>query len=236
VVLKVLLTGGSGILGGQIIFDARTKRHVQIYHPTRTELDIASITSAKSYLNKHDFDMILHCAAYTKTLQTREETQECIETNIVGTWNLLRHAMAKEMRFVYISTDYVFDGKSGNYLPGAAINPVGNYARSKAAAELMVRMYDKALCIRTSFVPNEFPHPAAFVDQYTNRDYVDIISPKVLQAALSSKVGVAHVGTVKKSVFEMAKKRKEDVKEISINDVSFYLPPDISLACLENEI
>jgi dTDP-4-dehydrorhamnose reductase len=236
VVLKVLLTGGTGILGTQILSDQYNVSHIKIYHPLRKDLDITSINSVFSYFANNCFDMVLHCAAYTQTLTAEEEIKKCIETNIIGTWNLLKCSMEKKMRFVYISTDYVFDGRNGNYHPEDAINPIGRYSKSKAAAELMVRMYDNSLSIRTSFVPKEFPHNAAFIDQYTNRDYVDIISPLVLKAAISNKIGVAHVGTGKKSVFKMAQRRKKDVKAISINDVDFYLPSDVSLAKIENNI
>jgi dTDP-4-dehydrorhamnose reductase len=234
VVLKILLTGGTGILGTQILSDNYDNSRVKICYPTRQKLDITSVTSVRDYFNNNPFDMVLHCAAYTKTLKAEEEIKECIKTNIVGTWNLLKHSMTKKLRFVYISTDYVFDGQSGNYFHDSPINPVGSYSMSKAAAELMVRMYDKSLSVRTSFVPKEFPHPAAFIDQYTNRDYVDIISPLVFKMAISDKTGIAHVGTDKKSVYEMAQRRKKDVKAISINDVDFYLPCDVSLAQIEN--
>lgn len=234
-VLKVLLTGGTGLLGTQILSDYDSNR-VKIYHPTRKELEITSATSVGDYFNSNSFDMVLHCAAYTKTLKAEEEIKECIETNIVGTWNLLKYSMAKKLRFVYISTDYVFDGQGGNYFHDSPISPVGSYSMSKAAGELMVRMYDRSLSVRTSFVPNEFPYPAAFTDQYTNRDYVDIISPLIFKVAISDKTGIAHVGTDKKSVYEMAQRRKKDVKAISISDVAFYLPCDVSLAQIENEV
>ncbi len=232
--LKILLTGASGVLGRQINLDSRQHSEFEILSPMRSELNITSDASVCSYFNNHEFDTVLHCAAYTKTLKAPEEVERCIKTNIIGTWNLLKCTMEKKKRFVYISTDYVFDGHKGNYLPTDPINPIGSYSMSKASAELMVRMYDKSLSIRTSFVPREFPHAAAFIDQYTNRDYVDIISPLVLQAATSDKVGIAHVGTRKKSVFDMAQKRKKGVKKISINDVGFYLPPDVSMEGMDN--
>lgn len=230
---KILITGGSGVLGTQIITEWDPDK---ILAPTREEMDITSPESVCSYFRNNDFDVVLHCAAYTKTVEALHQIEECVETNVVGTWNLLKNSLAKNIRFVFISTDYVFDGFSGGYTTKDPINPIGNYAMSKASAELLVRMYDNSLTIRTSFVPREFPHKAAFVDQYTTRDYVDVISPMICKLTLSDKTGIAHVGTSKKSVFDLALQRKPDVEMISIKDVDFFLPPDISLIELEETI
>jgi dTDP-4-dehydrorhamnose reductase len=230
---KILITGGSGILGTQIILECDP---VRILTPTREEMDITSLESVCSYFNNNDFDLILHCAAYTKTVDAIQQLEECVESNVIGTWNLLKNSFSKNIRFVFISTDYVFDGLSGGYATRDPINPIGNYAMSKASAELLVRMYNNSLTIRTSFIPCEFPHKGAFVDQYTTRDYVDIISPMIYKLALSDKTGISHVGTPRKSVYDLALRRKQDVKMISIEDMDFYLPPDISLIDLEDII
>ena len=219
------------MLGSQIISEWEA---VEISAPARKEMDITSLESVRSYFSNNDFDVVLHCAAYTKTVEALHQIEECVETNVVGTWNLLKNCLAQNKRFVFISTDYVFDGLSGEYATKDPINPIGNYAMSKASAELLVRMYKNSLTIRTSFIPREFPHKAAFVDQYTTRDYVDIISPMICKLVLSDKTGIAHVGTSKKSVFDLALQRKSDVEMISIKDVDFYLPPDISLVELED--
>jgi len=233
---KILITGASGVLGTQIISEWDKSTQIRIFAPSRREMDITSSKSVCAYFNNNDFDIVLHCAAYTKTVEALKQIEECVEANVVGTWNLLKNCLAKNIRFVFISTDYVFDGLTGEYTTVDPINPIGNYAMSKASAELLARMYDNSLTIRTSFVPREFPHKAAFVDQYTTRDYVDIISPMICKLALSEKTGIAHVGTSKKSVFDLALRRKQDVEMISIKDVDFYLPPDISLAELEDII
>lgn len=220
-------------MGKQMASEWENITEVEVASPPRNELDISCEHSTANYFLEHTFDVIVHCAAYTATVAASKEIEKCVETNILGTWNMLKGAMKNNMRFVFISTDYVFDGKVGNYKVGDPINPIGNYAMSKAAAELIARMYKNSLCIRTSFVPSVFPHPAAFADQYATRDYVDVISPVIRKLSLSEKVGISHVGTDYKSIFELAQKRKANVKPISIKDVDFYLPPDTSLGDLE---
>jgi len=99
---------------------------------------------------------------------------------------------------------------------------------TKAAAELSVRTYKNSLVIRTSFCEKQFPYEKAFVDQYTSRDYIDIICPLILEQAFSDKTGVVHVGTERKTVFDLAKKRKPNVKKLLRSEVNFKVPRDTS--------
>jgi len=231
---EILLTGGSGILGTQMLEEWKGEPNIKITSPSSSELDISCPTSVRDFFDNKHFDIILHCAAYTNTVEASIEVENCVDTNVMGTWNLVRESMRSGMRFVHISTDYVFDGRAGEYQIDSPINPVGNYSMSKASAELIVRMYHNSLSIRTSFVPKDFPHPAAFSDQYTTRDYVDVISKFIKSLTTSDKLGIVHVGTKKKSVFELAKQRRRDVKKISIHQMDFYLPEDTSLSDLES--
>lgn len=230
---KILLTGGTGILGSQMIKEWENDSNVEVCSPSRAELDITCHRSVQEFFDNNVVDIILHCAAYTDTVSAINQIEDCVDANVIGTWNLLRESMSQDIRFVYISTDYVFDGTQGEYQVSSPINPIGNYSMSKAAAELIVRMYNNSLSIRTSFVPKDFPHPAAFSDQYTTRDYVDVISKFIKNLTTSNKLGIVHVGTKKKSVFELAKQRRRDVKKISIHQMDFHLPEDTSLSDLE---
>src|SRR5690606_22152297 len=89
-----------------------------------------------------------------------------IETNIIGTANVVKLCMKHSLRLIYISTDYVFSGDKGDYKENEPVHPVNKYAWSKLGGECAVRMYDKALIVRTSFGANVFPYDKAFVDQW----------------------------------------------------------------------
>ena len=62
---------------------------------------------------------------------------------------------------------------------------------------------------------------------------MDVISKFVMNLTISNKLGIVHVGTKKKSVYDLAKQRRGDVRKISIRDMNFYLPEDTSLSDLE---
>ena len=57
---------------------------------------------------------------------------------------------------IYISTDYVFDGEKGNYSIKDLVNPISKYAKTKTAAEFLVRTIEEFLIIRTSFLAMNF--------------------------------------------------------------------------------
>ena len=146
----------------------------------------------------------------------------------MGTLNLLQVCEQLNIKMVYISTDYVFSGDNGPYKTTDPINPINLYAITKACGELLVKTYKNSLIIRTSFCQKEFPYDKAFIDQYTSRDYVDIIAPKILKCSKSSVTGIVHVGTTRKTVYELAKTRKIDVGSIKRSEVNFNIPFDTS--------
>lgn len=221
-----LLIGASGNLGKEILnIDSN------FLIPSSKELNISEYRMAMSYMTRHrDLDLIINCAAFTNTVAAESNPGDCFVVNTSGPLNVLR-LRPKGCRFVHISTDYVFDGEDGPYSVDDKVNPISNYARSKAAAEMIVQSFPNTLIIRTSFFPREFPHSAAFDDQWTSKDFVDKIAPLVLKEALSEKVGIVHVGMKRRTVHDVASQRNRDLKKIKRKDVSskILIPKDTSL-------
>lgn len=224
--MKTMITGSSGNLGVELL-----KIDNKIISPKRSEFDITNEDQMMRFFKNNNVSKVIHCAAMTNTSKCEIDIMECIETNILGTISLLKMQNIFKFKLIYISTDYVFDGECGDYKPEDPINPISNYSKSKAAAELAVRMNSNNLVIRTSFFPLEFKHSAAFVNQYTTKDFVDIIAPIVLEEAVSRKTGIVHVGVEKDSVYNKVKKRYPNIKKMSRKDItSVYIPKDTSLA------
>lgn len=226
---KCLLTGGSGLLGRNLIplFPAGS-----LLRPTSQELDITNVTSVEKYFDKSpNIDLVIHAAAYTDVKKAQRDYSICNQVNVIGTHNVLNACIARNIKIVYISTDAVFDGNKGMYEIGDLINPVSRYAKSKAAAELLVRTYDNSLVIRTSFFDLNFPYSKAFVDQWSSKDYIDIMAPKIFQKATSNHNGIAHVASERRTLFEIAKERRQDVEPIELGnfECGFQLPKDLSL-------
>lgn len=225
-VKKILMSGGSGLLG-----TALREIDKDIIAPSHTEMDVCDQDSLDQALEKYKPDVFIHAAAFTSPPKCDQEPMEALKNNIIGTSNAVMAAAKNNVRLVYISTDYVFKGDKGNYKEEDELLPQNRYAWSKLGGECAVRMYDNSLIIRTSFYPDEFPYPAAFVDQYTSRDGVSVIA-KMIHDLISEDVkeSVIHVGTERKTVKELAYKLgSKDVKDLKRNEVNFATPEDTSL-------
>ncbi len=227
VLKKLLLTGGTGRLGKFIVKNINLDKYL-LLAPTSKELDITNRENVTEFLNRHKPDLIVHSAAYTDVKKIEKDYLKAININVIGTINLLNYAIEKKIDFVYISTDAVFDGKKGNYKPTDSLNPLNKYAKTKTAAELTCRTYEKTTVIRTAFFEYDFPYDTAFYDQYTSKDYLDIIGPKIINVINNYKPGIYHVGGDKQSVYDIAIKRKPEVIKDSKNNFNYIILEDTS--------
>jgi dTDP-4-dehydrorhamnose reductase len=226
--IKILLTGGSGTLGKELlkIYD---KQNYIFYSPSSSEMNVVNLQECIEYFNKENFDIVVHAAAYTDTKKSQSEFIKVTETNVIGTFNILKCCEEKNIKMVYISTDHVFDGKKGGYCIYDPLNPITNYAKTKTAGEIIVSMYPNSLIIRTSFFGYEFPYDSAFVDQKSTKDYIDIMAPKILDEILSKKIGISHVKSKKRTMYEIAKNRNKNIKKAYRKDSSYVTLEDTSL-------
>jgi len=224
---RIIFTGGSGVLGTEI---QKINKNNNIVFPTSKQFDILNIEQCDTFITNNKPNIIIHAAAATNVKEIETNYTCALDINVIGTINIIKLCQKYGLKLVYISTDYVFDGERGNYSANDAINPLSKYAKSKAAAELAVRIYDKHLIVRTSFFPNQFPYDKAFVDQWTSKDYIDVMAPKILQACLLDETGIKHVFSTKETIYEKAKKRKNNIMPISRSDIKgLIIPKDTSL-------
>ena len=225
---NILVTGGSGKLGSEI-----RKNRPDFFYPTRNEFDITSISNVESFLVSHpNIDTIIHCAALVSPPIVKEKPDQAVTANIIGTSNLSIICFKMNIKLIYISTDYVFSGKKGNYSEEDELMPTNKYSWSKLGGECAVRMLDNFAIIRLSFGPDVFPYDAAFVDQYTSREPASVIANKILKIVDNNFNGVIHIGGIRKTVYEYALSLgANNVKKISIKDMKVEMPQDTSLNC-----
>lgn len=205
--MQILITGCNGTLGS-FLYDNMNHIDHTIIPSTRDMCDLSiyeNIELVYGHINPHT---IVHCAAYTDVKKSNEDQIKVFNDNILASVNLLKYAMTKNSKFVFISTDFVFDGKKGFYTTDDLINPQSIYAKSKASIELALACYPNSLVIRTSFFQKSFPFNTACTDRFTSKDYIDIIGPLIIEEIMGSKTGILHVGTERKTFYELAMRRK----------------------------
>lgn len=223
---KVLFTGGKGLLATHL------KKHFPdgIFVDIE-DFDITDHQQMDAFLSSNKVGTIVHCAAFTFVPKAEQNPDKLIDINIVGTANVVKICIKYGIKLVYISTDYVFDGKKGSYKEDDPVFPVNKYAWSKLGGECAVRLYENSLIIRTTFGPDVFPYEAAFIDQWTSREGVTVMSKKISDLIKKEVKGVFHVGGKRKTVFDYAKALdpSKDIKTRSINELDVTLPKDTSL-------
>lgn len=220
---NILITGGSGALGTQI------QKLVKCGAPSSKELDITDYGSCEQAVKKHVPDLIIHAAAYTDVAGAEKDRKGCWNANVVGTENMVRAAHGA--RFVYISTEYVFDGEKGMYTEDDIPNPVNFYALTKLLGEMAVRQHQRTLIIRTAFKKDgPWEYEKAFTDQWMSADFASERAPDIVRAALMEDLeGIIHISGSRKTIYDLARRATPSVGTMSINDIAVALPKDTSL-------
>ena len=134
--MKLLVTGGAGLLGSEFVRAAHQRDGWDVVAPSRTEMDITDASACARVVAAASPDWVIHCAGFTKVDPAESEPDEAMRVNRDGSANVAHAAAAAGAGIVHVSTDYVFDGRKGEpYLPEDPVSPLGAYARSKVAAE-----------------------------------------------------------------------------------------------------
>ncbi|MCD8071823.1 MAG: dTDP-4-dehydrorhamnose reductase [Alistipes sp.] len=155
---RVLVTGAGGQLGRSLQKIAGRFQGMELYCPDERDADITDRGRIESILRAHNIKAVINCAAYTAVDMAEEEEEKAYEVNAFGPGLLAALSAKYRIPLIHISTDYVFDGKSGEpYTEQAAANPLGAYGRSKLAGEKAVKDSGcDAVVIRTSWLYSEF--------------------------------------------------------------------------------
>ncbi|KKK92055.1 hypothetical protein LCGC14_2706750, partial [marine sediment metagenome] len=154
---KLLLTGGSGMLATEL--QETSVQHGIEYVPiNRDDVDITHVGDMWWHCRRFVKDLgihgVVHAAAYTNVPKSEIERERVIDVNINGTKNVVRgFCWPLDIPMIYISTDYVYEGATGNYKETDQIRPINFYGITKALGEEYVNL-ERDLVIRTSFKPN----------------------------------------------------------------------------------
>lgn len=214
---KILITGGSGLLGGYLVKILKDK--YEIFAPSSKQMDVRNIESIIYNINTFKPNIVIHCAAISKFKEAEQRPYDTIDINIKGTLNIAQTCHIFGAKMIYISTSHVFDGKQGNYKTTDKINPISKYAKSKVAGEMITSIYDNFLIIRTEFCEENFPFERAYFDKYSSKEYIDIISPKIAEKCLSDEVGIIHIGGPRRSFYEFAQIRNPNIQKDSVKTI-----------------
>lgn len=154
--MKVLVTGVKGQLGFDVVNELEKRGHTAIGVDI-DEMDITDAISVEKVINGAKPDAVIHCAAWTAVdaAEDEENIPKVRNVNAKGTENIAKVCKALDIKMVYISTDYVFDGQGTEpWEPDCkAYKPLNVYGQTKLEGELAVSSnLDKFFIVRIAWV------------------------------------------------------------------------------------
>lgn len=161
--MRFLVTGAKGLLGTELVRWLRSKGE-EVVGWDLPEHDITDVDRTINGMHRVGPDVVFHLAAWTDVDGCEEDPGRAISVNTQGTWGIALGSTELKTRMVYLSTDYVFDGRrSKPYDEREKPNPLSVYGRSKLTGEQAVmRSCGSYLIVRTSGLYGR--HGRNFVD------------------------------------------------------------------------
>ncbi len=220
--MKIFISGASGLVGGNCLkhFTEQGCEVVGSYFSYKTDDTVYYDTLNPDNPENFDVkafapDVIVHCGAMTHVDACETEQDRSYRETVQSTINLIALSKACNARMVYISTDYVFDGKAGPYREDAPVNPISVYARHKLEAEqLVLKEIGDALVLRVTNVYGDEVRGKNFVarivqqclekkkltlklpyDQYASPSNAWDIARAMYVLLRDGKQGIYHIGS-----------------------------------------
>ena len=151
--MRVLVTGVKGQLGYDVVKECE-KRNIEAVGVDIEEMDITDKDSVNRVIKEAKVDAVIHCAAYTAVDAAEDNVEICRRVNAEGTENIAKICKELDLKMIYISTDYVFDGKGTRpWEPDDERAPLNVYGQTKYEGELAVQNnLEKYFIVRIAWV------------------------------------------------------------------------------------
>ena len=151
--MKVLVTGAKGQLGTDLMNEL-AKRGIEGIGVDVQEMDITDAEACRRVIKNSGADAVIHCAAYTAVDAAEDNADLCRRINGEGTRNVAQACKEADIKLMYISTDYVFDGQGTRpWEPDDERHPLNVYGQTKYEGELAVEeLSDKYFIVRIAWV------------------------------------------------------------------------------------
>ncbi|WP_114751684.1 SDR family oxidoreductase [Pleomorphovibrio marinus] len=151
--MKILITGANGLLGQKLVKRISASEHMIAIATSKSscrlpsdwtgftfeQMDVCNQKQVMETLRFYKPDVVIHAASMTDVDRCEVNHDECYKQNVLATENVLRACEMTGSHLIFLSTDFVFDGKNGPYLENAPTNPINYYGRAKQQSEKIIQ-------------------------------------------------------------------------------------------------
>lgn len=150
--MKLLITGANGQLGLDVARQLG-QRH-ELILTDKNNLDITNRQQVKDAFAQVKPQAVIHCAAYTNVDNAESDYDAAFKVNVIGTQSLASQCLIYGAKLVYVSTDYVFDGRTKkHYREFDLTNPLNSYGKTKLFGEQIVKdIIGQHFIVRTAWL------------------------------------------------------------------------------------
>jgi len=185
--MKILITGGSGLLGLKLR-DILQNKNYEVFSTFNNDIinnedfyrmDVSIRADVKTVFEHVKPDFVVHTAAFTDVDGCELDQQKARSVNVGGTEKIAMYAHSYGAKLLYVSTDYVFDGKKGNYKETDETNPINFYGLSKLEGEKIIQnICDDYIIARTSVIFGKGRHNffTWIIEKLQNNEQINIVT------------------------------------------------------------
>ena len=227
----MILVTGNGRLAKEL--EKLSTDTLPIITLSRREMDITNEYMVsdviKKFMIKPDFPKyLIHTAALTKPMDVNDRNPiMSMDTNVVGTANVAKVCSKYGIKFIYISTDFVY-GDSSLVDENSEVKPSNNYGWSKLGGECSVKLYENSLILRIAMMNKPILYPKALTD--VKRSLLFDEDAAKITLKLLDNFGTINVGYEPKSIYDFTKEHNPNVGKISLSEVGdIKLPSNTSV-------
>lgn len=223
---KIFITGGNGALGKKLV--NYVSPNYEVLSPTSDECNILDLDKLTNTIKNFNPDIVIHLAAFVDTFGCEKDIEKAIDTNIIGTINIVKACLNINCKFIYLSSEYVFSGEKGNYTIDDKPDPINVYGKTKSSAEYIVSILPQYQIIRAPFIRTTYPK--VFINQYCSRYFLDEVVEKIVYNILNNPKNLIHISSERMSLYELYLKKGLKVEPILIpQNQETIIPKDTSL-------
>lgn len=230
---NILVTGGDGRFAKVL---KQKNKLMNLTFLSKSDCNIMNLKSIEKIFRKKRPAIVLHCAALSRPMSVHDkDIIKSINTNIIGTANVVMACKKLNIKLIYFSTGYVYGGKRGNHSEIDSVKPFNNYGLSKLGGECSVAMYKNSLILRITMTEKPFLPKKAYSNLYANFMYHEDLV-KILPKILDQK-GILNIGGKSQSIYNFVKKTNPKIIKTSLRDGSMPLNQTMNISrlkkCLE---